>query len=181
MDSSRAKNAGGAPLTADIPPPAVNDRYIHSDVFERLVLESGDLAGLVAYGYYQQRKRQWIDACKAKGAPPTEQQIKDFAFGFQEDQLKALKSEAEGTLFRFGESMIESRMADMQETVYNAKTTEELTKLKSKIEHISGYKHHIVGHVVGFVVLLFLAFTFNYIITYEPHIAGYFSKNQSAH
>ena len=39
----------------------VEDRYVHSNVFARLVRDQNDLTGLVAYGLYKIRKREWID------------------------------------------------------------------------------------------------------------------------
>jgi hypothetical protein len=44
------------------------DRYIHSEIFDRLVHGPNDIPGLVAYGIYQTRKRTYINDCKKRMA-----------------------------------------------------------------------------------------------------------------
>jgi len=158
-------------------PPLGAARYIHSDIFDRLIKGPDDLSGLVAYGLYQQRKRQWMKAVKdERSCQPSEEELRAHAFGYRDDALTALRNEGESILFRFAEAVIDSRMVKISEEAFNARTTAELFALRGSIKRISGYKHHIVGHVVGFMVLVLLAFIFTVAITYEPHLASLFSR-----
>jgi len=164
-------------------PAAANVRYIHSDIFDRLVNGPEDLTGLVAYGIYQQRKRQWMTSLAEEGRQPSEDELKSFARGFQDSALASLKDEAAGTLFRFSSSVMDARMTEMTDNAFNQRALNELNTLNSKIDHISGYKHHIVGHVAGFVVLVLLTFIFSVAITREPHlsalVSSIFSKQEA--
>ena len=84
-----------------VAPTENSDRYIHSDVWDRLVRAPDDLPGIVAYGVYQQRKRQWISDCvKKDGCMPAVPDVKGFSFSFRDNALLSLREEAEGTLFR---------------------------------------------------------------------------------
>lgn len=88
------------------------ERYIHSDIFDRVVEDDDDLVGLVAYGLYQQRKRQWMDDLrKEHDRLPTDDELQAHAYGYRGRALRSLRNDAEGILFRFTESVIESRIA----------------------------------------------------------------------
>lgn len=158
--------------------PSAPQRYIHSDIFDRLVTEPDDLPGLVAYGLYQQRKRQWMADHESKfGRQPSEEELRQYAFGYRDGAVEALKNDAQGILFRFSEEVIELQKPDLIAEAFNARTQEELGSLRTSIKKISGYRHHIVGHVVGFLCLLALAFIFTVAIRYEPHLGSMFTKH----
>jgi hypothetical protein len=149
----------------------VAQRYIHSDLFERLVKDADDLVGLVAYGLYQQRKREWMAAHeKMRGSAPTEDDLKAHALNYQQSMIDAIKTEAEGILFAFSDEIMEAKKPQMISDALNARTTEELASLRSSIRKISSYRHHIIGHVIGFFVLVGLVVAVTLAIKYEPHL-----------
>jgi hypothetical protein len=151
------------------------ERYIHSDIFDRLVKDGNDIVGLVAYGLYQQRKRAWIDDFRSqRHRVPSEQELKDYSFGHREDALGALRQEAEGSLFGFSEELIDARIGELKDQAFNARTLSELTDLKGRINHLGGYWHHIVGHLAGFVCLVGIAVVFALIVAFEPSIRELF-------
>lgn len=147
------------------------NRYVHSDIFERLVKDADDLVGLVAYGLYQQRKREWMAAHeKTRGSPPTEDDLKAHALNYQQSMIDAIKAEAEGILFAFSDEIMEAKRPQMMADALNARTIEELSGLHLSIRKVSSYRHHIIGHVIGFFVLVGLVIAVTLAINYEPHL-----------
>lgn len=54
----------------------------HNPIFEALVTDAGELAGLVAYSLYKQNKRAWLaDFIKATGRPPSEGENRAYVIG----------------------------------------------------------------------------------------------------
>ena len=151
-----------------------HDRYVHSDIFDKLVAGDEDLVGLVAYGLYQQRKREWVaEHLSRNKTSPSEDDLKAYSFHYQANALEALTHEAEGIMYKYGEEYIRARLPELQQVAFNEKTVTELVDLKSMIRHISGYGHHVVGHVLGFMVLVLLFYFFTRIIHYEPRIGDF--------
>ena len=148
-----------------------------SKVFDELVADDHDLPGLVAYGLYKQRKRNWHKDFVAQfGRAPNEEDIGNFRFSYRSDALQAIKSEAEGILVAFSESMSEQQIPDLMKEAFNSRTLTEIEQLKASISKISGYRHHIVGHVLGFFALVLLATVVTLAIKYEPHLAGFINN-----
>ena len=78
-----------------MPSEAQQNRYIHSDIWDRLVQSPTDITGLVAYGVYQTRKREWIAACLGRdNALPSEASVKEYSFSIRDSQLESLRSDA---------------------------------------------------------------------------------------
>jgi hypothetical protein len=182
-------DGAGAPGTGAPNVPAWVDgqkKYAHSHVFDDLIQNDEDLPGFLAYGVYKSRKRQWIvDFQKDNGVAPTKEQCLDFSFTYREDSLAALRRDAEGRLFRFAEEVIDSRRPELMTEAFNqraisevlelkAKLASDIAELKGQLSKVTGYRHHIVGHVFGFIVLLLLAFIFTVAIKYEPRLADMF-------
>jgi hypothetical protein len=133
----------------------VDERYIHSEIFARLVKGRNDLPGIIAYGIYQTRKRAWIEAYKTRhGALPTVDELKGFSFGFQDDALAALREEAEGDMFRFAETLMNERTSEMMKTAFDARVIAEVESLRVQVRGVGRYRHHVVGHLIGFAVLV---------------------------
>jgi hypothetical protein len=59
-----------------------------------------------------------------------------------------------------------SEIADLK-----AKLATDVADLNQQLRKVTGYRHHIVGHVAGFIVILLLAFVFAVAIRYEPRVA----------
>lgn len=138
------------PTPAPILFPGQPVSYIHSDVFDRIVSDEHDVVGLVAYGLYQQRKRQWLSDYETQhNRKPCVQELENFSFGFRGGALEALREEAEGGIVRISEALSEEKMPELQERAFNARTTQELEQLKSAVTKVGSFKHHIIGHVVS--------------------------------
>jgi hypothetical protein len=178
----------GAPGAGAEHVPALVDgskKYNHSHVFDDLISDDEDLPGFVAYGFYKLRKRQWIiDFQRDNGKPPTKDECLQYSFTYRGNSLSALRQEAEGALFRFAEDVIESRKAGLVAEAFNHRAITEIADLKTKwasdiadlsgqLRKVTGYRHHIVGHVFGFIVLVLLAFIFTVAIKYEPRLADW--------
>ncbi len=113
-------NNAAAEAPATEPEPPKHDRYVHSDVFDKLIDDDDDLVGLVAYGLYQLRKREWVAAHLAKnGRSPSEDDVKAYSFHFQEGSLDALTHEAEGIMYRYGEEYVQGRLPELQQVAFN--------------------------------------------------------------
>lgn len=168
----------GIPVPAqkqELAPTFVKERYIHSNIFDRLVRDKDDLVGLVAYGLYQRRKRAWMDALKKeRGQLPSEQELKDHSFGYQDDAISALRTEAEGILFRFAEQVIASREEKMKFDALTSRISSELGKLTELVVENGGYRHHIVGHIFGFLCLVGLLALLTFAAKHEPTIGSVF-------
>lgn len=133
-------------------------RYIHSDVWDRLVTSSEDLTGIVAYGLYQLQKREWIAYYEQRnGCLPGENDVKNYSTSKRQAEITALRNNAEGMLVRFGEVLVSARMPEMQERAFNTRTKVEIAAARDQLKKISvdlirrtGYLHHIIAHVLGF-------------------------------
>jgi hypothetical protein len=148
---------------------AVEENHIHSDVFERIVGGSDDIPGLVAYGIYQIRKREWIEEYqKERGHLPTREEVRNYSFGWRDGSLDSLRGEAEADMFRFAESVMKKKIAEMEGVAFNLRTVNEIADLKRLVRHCGGYRHHIVGHVIGFLVLVALAAAGAFAVAHEP-------------
>jgi hypothetical protein len=155
---------------------AAPDRYIHSDIFERLVADQDDLAGLVAYGLYQRRKRQWIDREQArKSCLPSEAEVRAYSGTFEDGALSSLKREAEQVLSAFAEDRIIDRFDDIQEGAFNARAIEELSNIKSDIKSLKSMRHHILGHIIGFMSLVAIYVLITIAVEHEPSIRQVFN------
>jgi hypothetical protein len=155
-----------------VTPPA-EDRYIHSDIFERLVRDQDDIPGLVAYGIYQIRKREWVDKHeKQYGCLPPRDDVKKYSFTWGDGALDSLRHEAEARMFRFAENVVESQYNDLMKNAFNEQTVTELGEVKKLVQKQGGFLHHIIGHIVGFVALVFITALVLYAIGHEPSISG---------
>ena len=127
---------GTGPVGAGTKVPALADiskKYNYSHVFDDLIEDAEDLPGLVAYGFYKLRKRQWIiDFEKEKGQSPDKDQCLEYSFTFRDNSLEALRDEAEGVLFRFAENVIESRKPELISEAFNHRAIAEIADLKTK-------------------------------------------------
>jgi hypothetical protein len=147
----------------------------HSDIFERLGASSNDLTGLVAYGLYQLRKRSWIGAFHEKyGRYPTPEERGGYAFSLRDDAVEALRAEAEGVMAAFVNQAIEDQAQELRGEAVAAETRSVLSEINSKLAHLGGYWHHILGHLVGFVILVGIAAIFVLLIAFEPSLEKIF-------
>jgi len=152
---------------------AASNRYIHSDIYDRLVGDEDDLIGLVAYGLYQAEKRRWIKQCEAlHGRLPSEPEVKSFCFIYDEARLEKLQNESEELIFKATEERLQERRVEMVTWAFNTRVTEELGKLKGTIQANSGYRHHVFAHLMSFAILVgFYAFI-TFAASHEPTLGG---------
>ena len=150
-------------------------RYIHSAVWDNLVESDDDIAGIIAYGLYQQRKREWISDClEENGSLPCQDEVKNHSNGYKASALKALRDQADGILFQFGEEYAESKLSELQRKAFNSRTVaeissakEDLDKIYRKIVETSGYVHHMKTHIAGFFALAALIALVTVLVQYE--------------
>jgi hypothetical protein len=129
----------------------------HSDIFDRLGANAAqtDLVALVAYSLYQQRKRDWQEAFHTKhGRYPNQTERDGHALTYGSAAIADLRTQAEGAMFVFAENIVIQRMSELRIDALSAETRSLLSGIDTKLGHLGGYWHHIVGHIVGFVVLL---------------------------
>jgi hypothetical protein len=150
---------------ADQPAGDIRTRYIHSDIYDRLVDDDDDLVGLVAYGLYQAQKRRWIQNFLEKhGRMPSEPEVQGYCFIYDDEALHKLIAESDELIFKVTEERINERIGEVATKAFNERAIKEIIGLSTnytaetaKITHalgkLSGYKHHIIGHVLGFLVL----------------------------
>lgn len=157
--------------SAPVTPPTLGYSQ-RSDVWERLSKAGNqDLVFLVAYGLYKQRKREWIrDHLNDHGRAPTAEECSVRAYGIREQELGALYGQARNELFRFADEYAKSQIAEISKVAFNERATSELEKVNNSINSLKGFRHHVVGHVAGYVVLILLFFFFNYAIEAEFHL-----------
>lgn len=161
-------------MTGD-PPPALpraspSGDPGHSDIFDRLHAKNdSSLVSIVAYGLYQREKRAWIaDFCKQNGRYPDQKEREAFSFGYREPALDALCTDAEGALVSFAEEIIEQRIDEMRTEALDREIRDTLDSINGKIRKLESYKHHIIGHLLGFCVLVGLVAILALIINFEP-------------
>ena len=156
-------------------PSGFEARYIHSGIFDRLYTEEDDLVGLIAYGLYQKQKRVWIKNFENESKKsPTVSEVQLYCSGFSGEVLIDLRGKAERILFGMTQNMVEDQTVEMQSVAFNAEATKQLSELNAKINEISGYKHHIIGHIVGFVCLVMLVWLASVLVEREPHLRNFF-------
>jgi hypothetical protein len=59
----------------------------------------------------------------------------------------------------------------------NARIIEEVRLLRQKVEELSGYRHHVVGHVLGFALLVAMYFFITFAVAHEPTVADFLSRH----
>ena len=160
------------------------DEYhnVHSNIFDDLVNNDVDLVGFIAYGIYQTRKREWIiDYKKAHNCLPDEEAKRNFTFSLRAGAREDLLSTAEGYLLGYADEVMKNETDNMKATALSEKVASELSNLSStmisefgKLKEISSkngsYKHHIVGHVIGFIVLVSIVSFVYHLLPYEPSV-----------
>lgn len=154
-----------------------NCRYIHSDVWERMVLCCGDdeLTAMVAYGLYQRRKREWIEYHKQKqGYLPSEDQVKAYSASQRDTAINGLIKEAEVKMFRFADDYANGQLPTLQKSAFNERTKAELAVARDELKNIvkliksrTGFRHHVAAHILGFVALLAIIAFFTFAINFD--------------
>jgi hypothetical protein len=146
----------------------------HSDIFERLAAHNeADLVGLVAYGIYQRHKRAWITAfCEAHGRFPSQEQRDAHAFSYREGDLAILRTSAEGALAAFGERVVEEQIDALRATALDLQTQAVLQGIDAKMTRLDSYRHHVIGHVLGFAFLVLLVAFAGLVLKSEPSVEG---------
>jgi hypothetical protein len=159
---------------AEANPPVENPG--HSDIFERLSAHNeADLVGLVAYGIYQRHKRAWIAAfCEAHERFPSQEERDAHAFSYREGGLAILRTSAEGALAAFGERVVEEQIDALRANALDLQTQAVLQGIDSKITRLDSYRHHVIGHVLGFAFLVLLAAFAGLILKWEPSVEGFY-------
>ena len=151
----------------------IPSRYIHSDIYDRLVDDEDDLTGLVAYGLYQAEKRRWIQGFEdRKQETPSEEQVQGFCSTYDDPRLIKLREESEGLIFRVTEERITERIEQLSKAAFNVRAVGELGELKSAIRDISGYKHHVIAHLISFALLVGIYYFITFAANHEPTIKG---------
>ena len=84
--------------------------------------------------------------------------------------LESLRGEAEADMFRFAETVMGSKIEEMMGTALNARTINEIAGLKAEMRRCASYRHHIVGHVIGFGVLVIIVAFIAFIRAHEPSL-----------
>jgi hypothetical protein len=146
----------------------------HSDIFERL-FASGDpaLINLVAYGLYQRRKRAWITDFHSKtGRFPAAAEREAYSFGYREDALVALRTEAKGAMAAFAEEVIDERSEELRANALDAQIQATLSGIDTQLEELKSPRHHIKGHLYGFLVLVGIVVLGAFILNFEPTVEG---------
>lgn len=152
---------------------AVEEQSLHSDIYDRLVRGPDDIPGLVAYGIYQIRKREWIQEHKKRfSCVPTLDEVRKYSFSQRNSTLDSLRHEAEASMYRFAEVFMRDRIDEMEHEAFNERAITEFGELQTLIKRRSGYRHHIVGHVVGFGVLVAIAAVVLWALGHEPTIGA---------
>ena len=157
------------------PPEEVSPRYIHSEMWDRLVESEEDLPGVVAYGLYQRRKREWIGYYKSHhGHLPPEDQVKNYSAGQRDTATRALKEEARGVLFRFGAQYAQEQLPELQRQALNAATLEKisefdgkLTIIRERLEHRTSLGYHLRTHITAFFIVVGLLALIAFAGSYE--------------
>jgi hypothetical protein len=176
-ESEKDKRSRSEPRAED--PRVLQERYIHSDIYERLVVDRDDLAGLVAYGLYQSEKRRWISQFQQlRNKLPSEEEVKAFCFTYNDDRLSKLQKESEELIFKVTEERIADRTIEIAHDAFNVRTVEELNSLRSALREVSGYRHHIFAHLLSFAILVGLYYFITFAATHEPSILGWAHQEQ---
>jgi hypothetical protein len=168
-------STGQAAATSASPPGEDTPRHMHSGMWDRLVESEEDLPGIVAYGLYQRRKREWIGHYQSHhGHLPPEDQVKNYSAGQRDTATRALKDEARGILFRFGAQYAQEQLPDLQSQALNAATLEKisefdgkLTAIRERLENRTGLGYHLWTHITAFIIVVGLVALIAFAGSYE--------------
>jgi hypothetical protein len=106
---------------------AVEEHTLHSDIYDRLVSGPDDVPGMVAYGIYQIRKREWITFHKQRfDCWPTSEEVRKYSLSLRDNAVDALRQEAEADMYRFAEVIMHDRLREMARTAFNERTLRSL-------------------------------------------------------
>jgi hypothetical protein len=94
---------------------------------------------------------------------------------------------AEGALAAFGEQVAEEQIETLRSDALSVQTQAVLTGIATKLEKLGGYRHHIIGHLGAFVILIGIVAFGTIVIKFEPTVEGAYhwlfgeSKPSAAH
>ena len=79
-----------------------------NEVFERLVTDTDDIEGFIAYGLYKQAKREWlIDFHARNHRAPKAAEFAAYNACWTETSLQALRENAESALSAYADTIVE--------------------------------------------------------------------------
>ena len=74
--------------------------------------------------------------------------------------LSALRAEADGILYKFGNEFADALLPDMTLAAFNQRTREEIAEFRRDAKGLrefvgvrTGYTHHLKTHVIGFLAI----------------------------
>lgn len=83
-------------------------RSSYNEVFERLVTDTDDIEGFIAYGLYKQAKREWlIDFHHQNHRAPKAAEFAAYNACWTETSLQALRENAESALSAYADTIVE--------------------------------------------------------------------------
>jgi len=83
-------------------------RSSYNEVFERLVTDTDDIEGFIAYGLYKQAKREWlIDFHASNHRAPKAAEFAAYNACWTETSLQALRENAESALSAYADTIVE--------------------------------------------------------------------------
>ncbi len=83
-------------------------RSSYNEVFERLVTDTDDIEGFIAYGLYKQAKREWlIDFHEKNQRAPKAAEFAAYNAYWTETSLQALRENAESALSAYADTIVE--------------------------------------------------------------------------
>lgn len=80
----------------------------YNEVFERLVTDTDDIEGFIAYGLYKQAKREWLIAFHSENQrSPSLKELNAYNKTWTDTSLQALRENAESALSAYADTIID--------------------------------------------------------------------------
>lgn len=102
-------------------------------IYDELVSDSDDIAGIIAYSVYKRQKIEWIKKFKEdhEGRDPTEDELRNFTgISTSPAQLEFYKSEAAFLTQNFLSDVLEEDLIEREASFFRSKVSTELTRIR---------------------------------------------------
>ena len=157
-DSQASTEIGTDSPAASIAEPAnSNNENTFSTIFQRLVPESDDIVGLVAYGIFKQSKRDWVIRHQRQhGQKPNDVERQRFHDHFSDDDLQRFRSEAEARLVDFAEAYFQSRRPDIENQIRAVEFANTKSEIINTIHGQTKFRTSVLAGVVAWALSVFV-------------------------
>lgn len=123
----------------------------YNAIYEQLVRDEGDLAGMIAYALYKQSKRAWIVRFERdEGRRPTEEEVfRSYVRAQGPHELDRLRNQADATLAAYSGVVVEAERPGIVARALESAMVEEARRLQRSVDRNTLWYKGIGANIAG--------------------------------